>query len=325
MYYIETGSTDPCYNLAFEEYVLKNRTEGDWLMLWQNDNTVVVGLNQTAQEEINREYVDAMGVNVVRRRTGGGAVYHDLGNLNYSFISDTGALEEMTLQHFSEPVCRALKTMGLDAVCSGRNDILIDGRKISGTAQRIEKNRILYHGTLLFDSDLDAAAAALRADPSKFSSKSTKSVRSRIGNIREMLAEDMTLAEFRSRIMAELAEEDITVCSLDEEELAAVEELALVYRSREWTYGKGPKFGYNNRKRCEGGTLGVSAEIDKGVIQDIMFFGDFMASTDCTAACEVLRGVAFEPEAVIKALSGLELAPMFGGISAGDICGLLFD
>lgn len=325
MFYIETGGTDPCRNLAFEEYILKNKTQGEWLMLWQNANTVVIGLNQTAEEEINRPYAEAHAVTVVRRKTGGGAVYHDMGNLNYSFISDTGPLKEMTLQHFTEPVCRALRSMGLEAECSGRNDILVDGKKVSGTAQRIEKGRILHHGTLLFDSDLEAAASALNADPEKFKSKSTKSVRSRIGNIRAALKEDMSLEEFKSRLLKELAAGSLTPCALTEAELREVDISAEVYRSREWTYGRSPRFGYTNKKRFPGGTLQISADVEKGLIRDIAFFGDFMAVRDNSPAVEALRGVSFSPEAVRAALEGLPLGEMFGNLGANEICSLMFD
>ena len=181
IHYLETGSVDPCYNLALEQVVLEQRREGDWLMLWQNRNTVVVGLNQNTAEEINASFVEAHGITVVRRMTGGGAVYHDLGNLNYSFIRDVGNAEELTIGRFTEPVCRALASLGVQASVSGRNDILVDGKKISGVAQRIVGGRILHHGTLLFDSDPAMIAGALRADPAKFTSKSAKSVRSRVG------------------------------------------------------------------------------------------------------------------------------------------------
>ena len=162
VFYLETGSQNPYYNLAFEEFVLTHRVEGDYLILWQNDNTIVIGQNQNAEEEINRSFVEAHQIHVVRRSTGGGAVYHDLGNLNYSFITDAGE-DKLTFKRFTGPIVEALK-----------------GRKVSGTAQRIFKNRVLHHGTLLFDSNPSLVAGALQVDPSKFQSKSSKSVRSRI-------------------------------------------------------------------------------------------------------------------------------------------------
>ncbi|MEG2177108.1 MAG: lipoate--protein ligase, partial [Oscillibacter sp.] len=141
--YLETLSQSPTYNLAFEEFVLQNRREGDYLLLWQNDNTIVIGQNQNAEAEINRAFVEEHGIHVVRRTTGGGAVYHDLGNLNYSFITDAGDAERMTMERFTRPIVEALRGLGIEAEASGRNDILAEGRKVSGTAQRLVKGRIL--------------------------------------------------------------------------------------------------------------------------------------------------------------------------------------
>ena len=168
VHYLETGSQSPYYNLAFEEYVLTHRTQGDYLLLWQNENTIVVGQNQNTEAEINRPFVEAHHINVVRRSTGGGAVYHDLGNLNYSFITDAGDKASISMDRFTSPVVEALKGLGLQAEASGRNDILVEGRKVSGTAQRLHGNRILHHGTLLFDANADMVAGALQVDPEKF-------------------------------------------------------------------------------------------------------------------------------------------------------------
>ena len=208
LHYLETGSTDPAYNLAFEEYVLTHRMDGDYLILWQNDNTVVVGQNQNTAAEINRAFVEEHHINVVRRGTGGGAVYHDLGNLNYSFINDVGD-DGISIRRFTQPVVAALRSLGLNAEASGRNDILVEGRKVSGTAQRVYKTRILHHGTLLFDSDPDMVAGALNVDPEKFRSKGRKSVRSRIGNIRSFLKQDMTLQDFWAHLRVSLGKTDV--------------------------------------------------------------------------------------------------------------------
>ena len=152
LHYLETGSIDPAYNLAFEEYVLTHRMDGDYLILWQNDNTVVVGQNQNTAAEINRAFVEAHGVHVVRRTTGGGAVYHDLGNLNYTLI--TGQSGALDYDRCLAPVLRALNALGVPAQKSRTCDMTVDGKKISGSAQKIANGRVLHHGTLLFDADL---------------------------------------------------------------------------------------------------------------------------------------------------------------------------
>ena len=223
--YLETGSQDPAFNLAFEEYVLTNRKEGEYLLLWQNDNTIVIGRNQNAEAEINRAFVEEHGIHVVRRTTGGGAVYHDMGNLNYSFITDVGNAEELTMARFTRPIVEALKALGLQVEASGRNDILVEGRKISGTAQRVTRGRILHHGTLLFNADPSMVAGALNVDPEKFRSKSAKSVRSRIGNIQDFLKQDMDLPAFWAYLKTALAGSGLEQTTLTAEELEEVQKL----------------------------------------------------------------------------------------------------
>lgn len=323
--YLETHSNDPCFNLAFEEYVLKNRPEGEWLILWQNANTIVVGLNQNTAEEINTAFVREHGITVVRRETGGGAVYHDLGNLNYSFITDLGDAEKLTIERFTAPVCRALESMGVKAETTGRNDITVDGQKVSGVAQRIYKNRILHHGTLLFDSDPSMVAGALNADPAKFISKSAKSVRSRIGNIRSFLPRDMTLNEFWARLLRELSGEGLSRPELSAGELEEIKKLAdEKYRSWDWTYGKSPEYNYQNRHRFAGGTLDLRLRVAGGVIEEAGFMGDYMAASPNAPAAEALRGVRYRREDAEKALTGLPLAAMFGGITLENILDAMF-
>ena len=324
VHYLETGSVDPCYNLALEQYVLEHRTEGDWLLLWQNANTVVIGLNQNTAEEIDAAFVQEHGITVVRRMTGGGAVYHDLGNLNYSFISDLGNAEELTIRRFTEPVCRALAAMGVAAETSGRNDILVAGKKVSGVAQRIAGGRILHHGTLLFDSDPAMITGALKADPAKFSSKSVKSVRSRVGNIRDYLPEGADLAQFRARLLQELTRDGLVRETLAEEELASVRKLAdEKYRSWDWTYGHSPDYACRSRARFPGGTLEVRTDIRKGLIEDIVFYGDFMATAPLTELREALRGTRAERSALDAVLSRFDLSSVFGGITKAEVLGLI--
>ena len=326
IHYLETGSVDPCYNLALEQYVLEHRREGDWLMLWQNRNTVVVGLNQNTAEEIDPSFVEEHNITVVRRMTGGGAVYHDLGNLNYSFIRDVGNAEELTIRRFTEPVCRALASLGVQASVSGRNDILVDGKKISGVAQRIVGGRILHHGTLLFDSDPAMIAGALQADPAKFASKSAKSVRSRVGNLRDYLPEGMDLPRFWALLLRELTRDGLIREALSPDELQAVRTLADEKdRSWDWTYGRSPDSQYHSRRRFPGGTLEVYLDIHAGRIEDVSFFGDFMATAPLGALTEALQGVRLDAESLMEVLDRFDLPALFGGIRKEEVLSLLLD
>lgn len=323
--YFETGSNDPCYNLAFEEYILLNKTEGDILLLWQNDNAVIIGRHQNAEEEIDREFVEKNEIRVVRRTTGGGAVYHDMGNLNYSFITDVGDVENLSIKAFTVPIISALAKMGVTAETTGRNDITIDGKKVSGIAQRIHRNRILHHGTLLFDSDPNKVAGALRADPEKFRSKSAKSVKSRIGNIKDYLGDDMELVDFWNRLIDELTAGNMIRGSLSAEETAQIEQLAdEKYRRWEWNFGSSPKYDRTAKSRFGGGTLEIKSTVADGIITDIAFFGDFMARRSAEDIAKALTGCRFERKSAEEILAKFPLEDYFGTITSDEIMQVMF-
>lgn len=285
----------------------------------------MVGQNQNTEAEINRPFVEAHGIHVVRRITGGGAVYHDLGNLNYSFITDAGASDQITISRFTSPVVAALRKLGVDAEASGRNDILAGGRKCSGTAQRLHENRILHHGTLLFDSNLEAAAEALRVDAAKFHSKSVQSVRSRIGNIRPQLSEDMTLPMFWEYLKSELSGSGLTQERLAEEEQAKIRHLKTSkYDTWEWVFGKSPKYNVSNRRKWEGGFLEPRIVVEGGHIQDIVFYGDFLAVSPMEDVCATLRGCAFRREDIASVLRHFALPRYFGSIRQEEILDTIF-
>ena len=319
VFYLQTGSTDPAYNLAFEEYVLKNRRSGSYLILWQNQNAVIIGRNQNAEAEINRSFVEQHGIRVVRRNTGGGAVYHDLGNLNYSFITDAGAPESRSTDRFTVPVLRTLRKLGLDAEASGRNDILVSGRKVSGTAQQLYKGRILHHGTLLFDSDPDMIAGALNPDPTKFQSKSVQSVRSRVGSIRSALRQDMTLQEFWQYLKKELADDGIVPDALSPEELQQVMHLKEEkYDTWDWNFGKSPKFQTVCKQRFSGGLLELNLTVTHGIIENVQILGDFLALTELAPLEQALTGCAYEEAAIRTVLGGFPLSEYLGSITENE-------
>lgn len=319
MRYMETGSTDPGFNLAFEEYVLTHYTQGNILILWQNDNAVIIGRNQNTAEEIDQAYVDAHGIRVVRRNTGGGAVYHDLGNLNYSFITDAPEPENLSKMPFTQPVVQALTELGLDAGVSGRNDILVSGRKVSGTAQQISKGRILHHGTLLFDSNADVISSVLTPDPGKFQSKSVKSVRSRIGNIRQFLQTDMDMAGFWAYLKSALGQTGMTTGALSSEELAAVEKIKTEkYDTWEWNYGRSPTCDLQVKNRFSGGTLEVHLCVKDGRISTIRFYGDFLAVLPVSLLEEAVTGCPYRADALQAALASTPVSQCLGGITAEE-------
>ena len=326
MIYMETHCTDPCYNLAFEEYQLTHCTGGDLLILWQNENAVVVGLNQNTAGEINSAYVQEHQIRVVRRMTGGGAVYHDMGNLNYSFITDVGDLGAMSIAHFSERVCRALRYMGVPAEVSGKNDIVVNGKKVSGAAQRLYGKRILHHGCLLFRSDTGRIAAALRPDPFKFSSKSTKSVQSRVGNIADYLPPSLTLEDFWRQFLSLLCEGEVVPRELSRAEHSEIELLAETkYRTWEWNYGHSPACSIRKERRVEGcGKLEIHMDVARGGdITALSFYGDYFGNGDGQELAGRLIGVPLEESALRAALEGVDIGHYFNAMDLDTFLSIL--
>ena len=326
VHYLETNSLDPCFNLAFEEHVLETRRVGSWLMLWQDAPSVIIGLNQLAAAEVDGEFARARGIAVVRRATGGGAVYHDAGNMNYSIFGDAGDAASLSLSRFMEPVCRALRALGVPAEATGRNDITVNGLKVSGTAQRLSGSRILHHGTLLFKTDAATMSAVLRPDTRKFESKAAKSVRSRVGQISDFMPDGTTFADFTRALLEALAGDGLAREQLDVQELAEVAALAnSKYRTWDWTWGRTPDFNFSSSRRFPGGSVSISLNVSQGVIRDAAISGDFMALVPCGELCDALCGLRFEREEISRALSGQNLEHILGGITKEELLLLMFE
>ena len=252
--------TDPRYNLALEEYVLKNvPTSEDIVMLWQNEPAIIIGRNQNTIEEINVEYVKENNIHVVRRTSGGGAVYHDFGNLNYTFVTNNLKDNLNNYRKFTEPVINALVDLGVPAEFSGRNDIVVEGKKISGNAQSYFKNRMFHHGTILLNANLDDVAKMLQVKADKIESKGIKSIRSRVGNILPYIKGKMNMEEFINYLLVHILKtntiEDKTY-HLTEQDYQAIDKLMREkYMTWEWNYGESPEFSVVKEKRYAGGKL----------------------------------------------------------------------
>lgn len=211
MLLIQNDNTDPYFNLALEEYLLKEFNE-DCFMLWQNEPCVVVGKNQNVLNEINEDFIRKNNIKVVRRISGGGAVYHDLGNLNFTFIINDTENDLRNYKKFLTPIIEALATLGIKAAMSERNDLIINGLKFSGNAQYKHKNRLLHHGTILFSSNLNNVRVSLKTDGSK-SRRWVKSVPCPITNVQEHLSQLLTIEELKSMINNHIALKHDDDCS----------------------------------------------------------------------------------------------------------------
>jgi len=330
MKYIENHSTDPRYNLAFEEYVFKNLPlEDGYVLLWRNESAIIIGKNQNSIEEINMEFVKQNNIHVVRRITGGGAVYHDLENLNFSFITKAENLGEIDFKTYTIPVLRALEKLGIPCELSGRNDITIDEKKFSGIAQSVIKGRVLNHGTLLFNSELDVLSRALNVKRDKFESKGVKSVSSRVTNIKPYVKEDINVLEFRDLILKNIFEfenKPIEKYELTEEDKKAIEQIVdEKYGTWEWNFGKSPKFNYKGYKRFVGGGVDVRLQVEKGLIDNCKIYGDFFGKEDIAVLEEKLKGVKYEVKAVEEELGNFPIGEYLGRITKEEFIMCLFD
>lgn len=319
MIYLEGMSTNPYYNLATEQFVFDKlpRSE-EYFMLWQNDNAVIVGKFQNTIEEINMPYVEKHNVRVARRLSGGGAVYHDLGNLNYTLICDAGDDTQLDMAKFCVPIVETLSRMGVDAKISGRNDMTIDGKKFSGNSQYVKHGRVMHHGTLMFDSDLSVVSKALHVSADKIQSKGTKSVRSHVTNIREHLPEDMRLSDFKDALVHTMEKDHgLTPWQFTEENKKEIQELCdRKYSTWEWNFGRSPAFDIRKERRIEGcGIIQISMKVEKGIIQDIAIHGDYFGSGDMINIEKLIVGCAAEKSSLQKALSVVDINYYFKNLT----------
>ena len=324
---INLTTTDPAFNLAAEQYVFENLPKDrNYFMLWQNDNAVIIGKYQNTLAEINQPYVEAHKIKVVRRLSGGGAVYHDLGNLNYTYITNAGELETLNMRVFCEPIVKALSEFGVTAEINGRNDMTIHGKKFSGNAQYIRHGRVMHHGTLLYNSDLSAVSKALQVDPEKIRAKGMESVRSRVTNIRRYLKEDVPLFAFREILLSFIRRgTESEEYAFSEKNLREIERIKQErYDTWEWNYGKSPECSILKSARVEGcGIIEVYLETDHSLITDVSFRGDFFSTRDPEELVPNFIGKKPDADGFSQALEGIDVEKYFTGLTKEQMLSLL--
>ncbi|PTI43652.1 lipoate--protein ligase [Staphylococcus xylosus] len=318
--------TDPTLNLAMEEYVLKKMPKDDsYFLFYINRPSIIIGKNQNTIEEVNQSYIDEQGIDVVRRISGGGAVYHDTGNLNFSFVTDDDGNSFHNFQKFTEPIVEALKSLGVDANLSGRNDIQVGEAKISGNAMVKVKDRMFSHGTLMLNSELDEVQNALKVNPAKIKSKGIKSVRSRVANISEFLDEPIDINKFKSIILKSIfGETQVGEYKIKDKDWEKIEKLSNEkYRTWEWNYGRNPKYNFEREEKFEKGFVQIKLDVKKGRIEHAKIFGDFFGEGDITELENALEGTMHEFDSIEEALSNYDIYHYFGDIDRHELIRLM--
>ena len=325
MKYIESNSTDPYFNLALEEYVFEKMPKDEsYFMLWQNANTIVIGKYQNAFEEVNQRAVEERGIKVARRLSGGGAVYHDMGNLNFTFIVDQKDVKGMNFKIFVVPIVETLKGFGVEAEFSGRNDILVNGMKISGNSQYVRYGRVMHHGCIMLDSDLDKVADALKVREAKFKSKNSKSVRSRVTTINANAPRKISMQEFKSALKEHiLGDESIEPYELTGEDLRKIEEIRNAkYATWEWNYGHSTVYEMTREEKFDSGLVTVHLTAKNGRIEAIRFYGDFFGNGEIEDLERAITGVILDNRLEDR-LEELDLDEYMSGISPSELAGLI--
>lgn len=321
MRYLRNNNTDPYFNMAFDEYCLEQLAiDEPVFFLWQNRPSVIMGANQEVHTEVNLEYLKENDISLVRRVTGGGAVYHDFGNLNYTIVGCSDDLER-DYPEYTRYMLQALQKLGIPATLSGRNDILVEGRKVSGFAKRVCKNRLMIHGTLMFDVDIDKLSKVLCPPATKLQSKGIASVRSRVANLREYLPEIPNISLFKLRL-EEILSNNYTdeEWTLNAEDIQKIKSLAHdKFEQWEWIYGHSPRATLNHSQKLPCGTVHIHLNISENRIASIRFGGDFLGNLPVSELEKALTGLPYEYSPVLECLFQMDIPRYFDGTTAEDL------
>ncbi|HGD4340712.1 TPA: lipoate--protein ligase [Streptococcus agalactiae] len=329
MKYIVNTSNDPAYNVALEAYAFQKLTDIDEIfILWINEPAIIIGRHQNTIQEINKEFIDKNGIHVVRRLSGGGAVYHDLNNLNYTIISNNTQEGAFDFQTFSKPVIDTLAKLGVKAEFTGRNDLEINGQKIAGNAQAYYKGRMMHHGCLLFDVDMSVLGQALKVSKDKIESKGIKSVRARVTNIVDHLSDKITVQEFSDAILAQMKEEypEMDEYVLSDAELSEIQAMRdNQFATWDWTYGKAPEYTIERGVRYPAGKITTYANVENSTIKSVKIFGDFFGVKPVDDIEKMLEGVRYDYKDVLAALKTVDTSQYFSRMTPEEITKAIVD
>ncbi|HEO7828308.1 TPA: lipoate--protein ligase [Streptococcus agalactiae] len=329
MKYIVNTSNDPAYNVALEAYAFQKLTDIDEIfIIWINEPAIIIGRHQNTIQEINKEFIDKNGIHVVRRLSGGGAVYHDLNNLNYTIISNNTQEAAFDFQTFSKPVIDTLAKLGVKAEFTGRNDLEINGQKFAGNAQAYYKGRMMHHGCLLFDVDMSVLGQALKVSKDKIESKGIKSVRARVTNIVDHLSDKITVQEFSDAILAQMKEEypEMDEYVLSDAELSEIQAMRdNQFATWDWTYGKAPEYTIERGVRYPAGKITTYANVENSTIKSVKIFGDFFGVKPVDDIEKMLEGVRYDYKDVLAALKTVDTSQYFSRMTPEEITKAIVD
>ena len=323
MRYLVNDCTDACRNMAFDEFALESLPLDEPVFyLWRNAPSVIIGLNQSAYAEVNLPYLQEHGIALARRVTGGGAVYHDLQNLNYTIVGKSRDLNA-DYPEYLHMVVDALRQLGVPAELSGRNDIMVDGRKCSGYAKRVWKDRLMVHGTLMFDVDLETLQEVLSVPGSKMAASGIASVRSKVANLREYLPQFCDVLALKDALNRILAGADTEV-PMDASKQEAIDRMAdEKFRTWDWIYGKSPEAQFRASQKFACGTVEVCWSVHHGLLEDVRFSGDFLGNLPAEGLAARLNGLRYEQNSISAALNGAGVSDYFDGLGPDELTELL--